>query len=82
MVPCKLIQYDRIELVKPERREDLIEDLRTRLGLEIIKVEVGGVDLLRDMAVLKVYYDNGQHRGTNSVDGKVKIRQSEFTEGQ
>ena len=78
VVPCKLIQYDRIELIKPERRAELIEDLRTRTGLDISYVEVGGIDMLRDMAVLKVYY-KGKGAG-NSVDNKVKIRQSEFAE--
>ncbi len=78
VVPCKLIQYDRIELIKPERRAELIEDLRTRTGLDIRYVEVGGIDMLRDMAVLKVYY-KGKGAG-NSVDNKVKIRQSEFAE--
>ena len=78
VVPCKLIQYDRIELIKPERRAELIEDLRTRTGLDIRYVEVGGIDMLRDMAVLKVYY-KGKGAG-NSVDNKMKIRQSEFSE--
>ncbi|MBQ4028060.1 MAG: DUF4956 domain-containing protein, partial [Prevotella sp.] len=40
----KLIQYDRIELTKPERKQELIADLEERLGLTIKKVEVGGVD--------------------------------------
>ena len=78
--PCKLIQYDRIELIKPERKEDLIADLKERTGLEIIKVEVGGIDMLRDMAVLKVYYRNANNSGTNSVDGKVKLRNSEMND--
>ena len=76
--PCKLIQYDRIELIKPEKKEELIADLKERTGLEIIKVEVGGLDMLRDMAVLKVYYRNTNKSGTNSVDGKVKLRNSEM----
>ena len=29
--PSKLIQYDRIELIKPERREELVENLKTRI---------------------------------------------------
>ncbi len=78
--PCKLIQYDRMELIKPERREDLMEDIRNRTGLDVIKVEVGGIDMLRDMAVLKVYYKSDKGVATNSVDTKVKIRQSEFVE--
>jgi len=30
----KLIQYDRIELIKPERRQELIDDLTQRTGLK------------------------------------------------
>jgi uncharacterized membrane protein len=70
--PCKLLQYDRIELVKPERREELIADLEQRLGLKIIKVEVGGMDLLRDMAVIKVFYDSEEDE-QNSVNHLVKV---------
>ena len=78
MVPCKLIQYDRIELIRPDRREELIEDLKKRTGLDIIRVEVGGLDLLRDMAVVKVYYRNEQQMAFNSIDSKVKLKQSEI----
>ena len=76
--PCKLIQYDRIELIKPERREELVADLEKRTGLDIIKVEIGGIDMLRDMAVVKVYYKAPKQRGSNSVDNKVKIKQTEY----
>ena len=76
--PCKLIQYDRIELIKPERREELVADLEKRTGLDIIKVEIGGIDMLRDMAVVKVYYKDPKQRGSNSVDNKVKIKQTEY----
>lgn len=78
--PCKLIQYDRMELIKPERKEELMEDIKNRTGLDVIKIEVGGIDMLRDMAVLKVYYKSNKGVTTNSVDTKVKIRQSEFVE--
>ncbi len=78
VVPCKLVQYDRIELIKPDKREELKEDLRKRTGLDVIKVEVGGIDMLRDMAVIKVYYRN--ENGGTTIDGKVKIKQTEFAE--
>ena len=54
--PTKLVQYDRIELIAPERREELIADLEARLGVKVEKVEVGSVDFLRDMAMLRVSY--------------------------
>jgi hypothetical protein len=80
VVPCKLIQYDRLDLVKPDRREELIEDIRERTGLDVITVEVGGLDMLRDMAVVKVYYRSQNRDVSNSVNNKVKVKDSEYTE--
>ena len=70
--PTKLIQYDRMDLIVPQRRGELIADLEQRLGLKIRKVEVGGVDMLRDMAVVKVFYDTVDDE-QNSVDHMVKM---------
>ena len=80
--PCKMIQYDRIELVKPDRRDELKADLEERLGLKVKSVEVGGIDMLRDMAILKVYYEDEKMRVSNSVDGKVKLKFTELTENE
>ena len=80
VVPCKIIQYDRIELVTPERRDELIEDLRQRTGLDVINVEVGGIDFLRDMAVIKVFYNSHDSTVSNSVDNKTKVKPTEYTE--
>ena len=52
----KLVCYERIELIRPERRTELIADLEQRLGHKINRVEVGNVDFLRDVAFLKVHY--------------------------
>lgn len=52
----KRVIYDRIELVSPERRDELIEDLKARTGLAISEVEVRRIDLLRDIAELRVTY--------------------------
>jgi hypothetical protein len=53
----KLVLYDRIELITPDRRADLIDDLNRRLGVKVAKVEVGSVDFLRDSVMLKVFYE-------------------------
>ena len=37
----KLVQYDRIELIKPERRQELIADLEERTGLKVLGVSGG-----------------------------------------
>lgn len=55
-VASKLIQYDRIELIKPERREELLADLKDRLGLDVTDVEVGDVDFLKDSAQIRIFY--------------------------
>ena len=71
----KLIQYDRIELVKKSRRQELIADLEERLEIKVTDVKVGAVDFLRDMAVLRVYYEG---EGDNEIDNKIKIKNSEY----
>ena len=71
----KLVQYDRIELIKPERREELIADLENRLGLKVIAVRVGAVDFLRDMAVLRIYYEGND---SGDVKNMLKIKNSEY----
>ncbi len=53
---AKLVLYDRIELIVPERRAELVADLEKRIGVKVDNVEVGHVDFLRDAAFLKVYY--------------------------
>ena len=56
----KLVQYDRIELIVPERRAELIADLEQRTGLKIENVSIGAIDFLRDMAIIKIHYvDDG-----------------------
>ena len=76
--PSKLVQYDRLELIKPDRREDLKADLEMRLGLKVRKVEVGAIDMLRDMAVLRVYYN--ADTVSNSVDDKMKLNRADLVE--
>lgn len=53
------IVYEKIDLVKPENRELLKADLEERLGLRVARIEVGRIDLLRDTAMLRVYYFEG-----------------------
>ena len=77
MQSTKLIQYDRIELIKPDKYEELKADLEERLGIDIVKIEVGGVDFLRDSAVLRITYKG---KGHNSVDKQFQVRKSEWRE--
>ena len=64
----KLIQYDRVALVKPECREQLKSDLEERTGLAIDHLEVGAIDYLRDTAIIKIYYtDPGANAELNTT---------------
>ena len=54
----KRITYERIELIHPDRRAELLEDLETRTGLQIKRISIGKVDFLRDTASLVIYYDD------------------------
>ena len=69
---CKFVKYDNIELIKPERYDELKADLEERLGLKIIRVEVGAVDCLTDMTMLRVFYLDSEKR-IKSVDRQLKI---------
>ncbi|MBO7240659.1 MAG: DUF4956 domain-containing protein, partial [Bacteroidaceae bacterium] len=50
----KVIKYDNINLITPDKREELIADLEKRTGLKVIKVEVGAIDFLKDAAIVKM----------------------------
>lgn len=52
----KMVTYEKIELIKPERNKELIADLEQRTGIKISRVEIGKIDFLRDTARLNVYY--------------------------
>jgi hypothetical protein len=62
-VARKTITYERIELIQPEKRQLLIEDLRNRTGLPITGFEIGSIDFLRDTAKIDIFYtENGVNK--------------------
>ena len=63
----KLVLYDRIDLITPDHREELVADLEKRLGLKIENLEIGHVDFLKDAAFIKVYYNLGKDE-SNTID--------------
>mgnify|MGYP006134624915 FL=1 len=52
----KNITYEKIDLILPERREELIADLKARTGIDVIRVEIRRIDFLRDTANLRIFY--------------------------
>ncbi len=72
IISTKLVMYDRIDLITEEKKEEMLNDLKSRTGLDIIKVEVGHIDFLKDSAMLKVHY-RASDNIDNSVDKTVKF---------
>lgn len=70
---CKFIKYDNIELIRPEKRAELIADLEKRTGLKVIRVEIGTIDFLRDSTLLKMHYIKPDNEQTNSVNTLTEI---------
>lgn len=66
-VASKLVMYDNINLITPDKEDELIADLKKRTGLHILRVEVGAIDFSKDTAMVKVYYEPLSNE-INSVD--------------
>lgn len=69
----KMILYEKIDLIKPDRYDDLLADLRQRTGLDIVKAEVGYINFLKDTAYIKVFYHPTNGEG-NSIDMMTKYK--------
>lgn len=52
----KIINYDRVDLIKAENHEALRKDLEERTGLIINRFEIGKIDFLNDTCLIRVYY--------------------------
>lgn len=61
----KYIRYDNVNLVAPEKREELKADLEKRTGLKIISIEVGTIDFLKDSVIIRIFYDEDMDRGSS-----------------
>lgn len=53
----KIVVYNKIDLIKPEKIEELKNDLQERTGIKkISRVEVGKIDFLKDSCRLQIFY--------------------------
>jgi hypothetical protein len=52
----KNIIYEKVDMIVPEKREELKKDLEARTGLKINRIEIGRIDYLRDTARIIIYY--------------------------
>jgi hypothetical protein len=52
----KSVLYEKIDLLRPEREQDLLRDLEARTGLTISRIEIGAIDFVKDHASIKIFY--------------------------
>ena len=52
----KTITYERIDLIIPEKYEEMKADLQARTGLIINRFDIGKIDFLNDTALVRIYY--------------------------
>jgi hypothetical protein len=50
------VAYEKIELIKKERKEEMLTDLRLRTGLFVKDYEVVSIDFLKDVAEIRITY--------------------------
>ena len=73
----KIILYEKIELIKAGREQEMIADLKERTGLDILKAEVGHINFLKDTAYVKVYYKptNAEY---NTINDLTKVKSDKY----
>lgn len=62
----KDIDYERIDLITPENKENMLKDLRMRTGLPVHRFDIIRIDFLRDVARIKAYYYSKEVEGNDS----------------
>jgi hypothetical protein len=57
------IRYEKIELIHPDRRAELVEDLKTRTGLNVYRVSIDRINFLRDTVRIRIFYRHEEEYG-------------------
>ena len=58
----KQIIYEKVDMIQPQKREELKKDIEGRTGLKINRIDIGRIDYLRDTARLIIYYYEDDNR--------------------
>ena len=69
------VLYEKIDLIRPDKRNELIQDLQLRTGIKKInRIEIGKIDFLRDTCTLQIYYDaNGNKTVSAGISDNNKM---------
>ncbi len=66
----KEIVYERIDLIKPDMRSQMIDDLKNRTGLPVHRVEIMKIDFLRDIARIRAFYLSAENETSSLGTGE------------
>ena len=76
----KTIIYEKIDLIKPEKHPELMEDLKERTGIKNIKrIEIGKIDFLKDSCTIQIFFDVTGYQVVNvgQIDSKKYNREDD-----
>lgn len=65
----KQVVYEKIDLIQPEKRDEMIADLKARTGLSVTGVQVDMIDFLRDTAKIRIFYTDIANPGHEDPSG-------------
>jgi hypothetical protein len=63
---CKKVAYDNLDLIKPGKNEELMNDLSAKTGLDILKVRIDSINLQDHIANIMVFFKNGKRTNGNA----------------
>jgi hypothetical protein len=71
----KIIVYEKIDLIKVGREEEMKADIEERTGIKVNRFEIGKIDFLRDTALIKIYFfeDEQGNQMDDSFSGNINI---------
>ena len=59
----KVIVFEKIDLITPEKHDELLADLEKRTGLTITRLEIGKINFLNDTAQVFIFYNEDEQKG-------------------
>lgn len=66
----KTIIYEKIDLIVPDKEEEMLADLQARTGLKINRFEVGKINFLDDTAQVRIFYYSDDQNSTDFIESK------------
>ncbi len=72
-----VVLYEKIELIHTDKKQELIEDLESRLGVSISRIEIGIVDFQKDIVKIRAYFLKSEQSWGENDDIEFKTLSNE-----